>query len=73
MRKDGSLVDISLTISPMTESAGRVTSVSAIARDITSRKSDRGRGREERDRAQRYLDTADVIAARVGRRTAGSR
>ena len=35
MRKDGSLIDISLTISPMTEPTGRVTGVSAIARDIT--------------------------------------
>jgi two-component system, cell cycle sensor histidine kinase and response regulator CckA len=38
IRKDGSLIDISLTISPTTEPDGRVTSVSAIARDITNRK-----------------------------------
>lgn len=38
MRKDGSTIDISLTISPMTDSSGRVTSISTIARDITSRK-----------------------------------
>ena len=37
-RKDGSLVDISLTISPMTDDTGRVTGVSTIARDITNRK-----------------------------------
>jgi PAS domain S-box-containing protein len=38
VRKDGSIIDISLTISPMTDSTGRVTGVSTIARDITSRK-----------------------------------
>jgi PAS domain S-box-containing protein len=37
-RKDGSLVDISFTISPMTDPTGRVTGTSTIARDITSRK-----------------------------------
>lgn len=38
MRRDGSPVDISLTVSPITDSAGRVTGASAIARDITERK-----------------------------------
>jgi PAS domain S-box-containing protein len=37
-RKDGSIIDISLTISPMTDPTGRVTGTSTIARDITSRK-----------------------------------
>ena len=37
-RKDGSTIDISLTISPMTDSTGRVTGASTIARDITNRK-----------------------------------
>jgi PAS domain S-box-containing protein len=38
MRKDGSVVDISLTISPVTNSLGRITGTSAIGRDISSRK-----------------------------------
>jgi PAS domain S-box-containing protein len=37
-RKDGSLVDISLTISPIRDSRGRITGASKIARDITDRK-----------------------------------
>jgi PAS domain S-box-containing protein len=37
-RKDGSIVDLSLTISPMMDPSGRVTGVSTIARDVTSRK-----------------------------------
>src|SRR6202035_548946 len=38
MRKDGSLLDVSLTISPMKDAAGRVVGASKLARDITERK-----------------------------------
>src|SRR5207249_10968513 len=38
VRKDGTLRNVSLTISPTVDSAGRVTGASAIARDITERK-----------------------------------
>jgi PAS domain S-box-containing protein len=37
-RKDGSIIDISLTISPMKDPTGHVTGTAAIARDITSLK-----------------------------------
>ncbi len=37
-RKDGSLVDISLTISPVRNTEGRIMGASKIARDITKRK-----------------------------------
>jgi PAS domain S-box-containing protein len=37
-RKDGSLVDISLTISPVRDSSGRVVGASKVAREITDRK-----------------------------------
>jgi signal transduction histidine kinase/CheY-like chemotaxis protein len=37
-RQDGTLVDISATISPVHDAAGRVTGASKIARDITGRK-----------------------------------
>ena len=37
-RKDGSLIDISLTVSPMRGNDGRVIGASKIARDITERK-----------------------------------
>jgi len=37
-RKDKSMLDVSLTISPIREESGLVTSVSAIARDITFKK-----------------------------------
>ncbi len=38
MRKDGSLFDVSLTISPMKDALGRVVGASKLARDITERK-----------------------------------
>jgi PAS domain S-box-containing protein len=37
-RKDGSLVDISLTVSPVKDASGRVVGASKIARDISERK-----------------------------------
>ncbi|HYV99374.1 MAG TPA: PAS domain S-box protein [Gemmatimonadaceae bacterium] len=37
-RKDGSLFEISLTVSPVTDARGRVVGASKIARDITDRK-----------------------------------
>jgi PAS domain S-box-containing protein len=40
-RKDGSLIDVSLTISPMRDGAGKVVGASKIARDITERKRER--------------------------------
>jgi PAS domain S-box-containing protein len=38
LRKDGTLVDVSLSASPIRDSSGRVVEASAIARDITERK-----------------------------------
>src|ERR1700686_4477174 len=38
MRKDGSLLDVALTISPMTDAPGGLVGASKLARDITERK-----------------------------------
>jgi PAS domain S-box-containing protein len=38
MRKDGSLLEVSLTISPMKDASGHVVGASKLARDITERK-----------------------------------
>src|SRR5207253_8405212 len=40
-RKDGSLIDISLTISPVKNAQGKIIGASKIARDITERKQSR--------------------------------
>jgi PAS domain S-box-containing protein len=37
-RKDGTLINVALTVSPIKDSSGRVTAASAIARDISERK-----------------------------------
>jgi PAS domain S-box-containing protein len=38
VRRDGTLIDLSLTISPVKDAAGRVVGASKVARDITERK-----------------------------------
>lgn len=42
-RKDGTLLDVSLTISPVKDAGGRIIGASKIARDITQQKADRQR------------------------------
>lgn len=50
-RKDGTVVHVLLTVSPITDSDGKVTGASSIARNITGYI----RSREERDRQQAFL------------------
>jgi diguanylate cyclase (GGDEF)-like protein/PAS domain S-box-containing protein len=38
VRKDGTLIDISVTLSPVRDATGRIVAVSKVARDITARK-----------------------------------
>jgi PAS domain S-box-containing protein len=54
-RKDGSLIDISLTISPIRDRFGRVIGASKIARDITERKLAENRLQESEQRLQELL------------------
>lgn len=51
VRKDGSRIDVSLTISPVRDAAGRVIGASKIARDITERK-------RAEDRLRRVVEAA---------------
>lgn len=46
MRKDGSLIDVSLTVSPIKDSLGQIIGASKIARDITEIKRSQSRERE---------------------------
>jgi len=57
-RKDGTLVEISLTVSPIKDSRGRVSGASKIARDITQRK------RVERDRAAMFEEAQQANRAK---------
>ncbi|MCA0016385.1 PAS domain S-box protein [Mesorhizobium sp. B292B1B] len=56
-RKDGTLVDISLTISPVRDGKGRIIGASKIARDITEQKQAQAKLRE----SERHLQ--DLLAA----------
>src|SRR2546428_680 len=59
-RKDGSRVDVSLTVSPIRDATGNVTGASAVARDITDR-----RRAEEARRAQALELNDDVVQGLV--------
>ena len=54
-RKDGSLLDISLTVSPVRDGAGRIVGASKIARDITDRKEAERKLRESEQRLTELL------------------
>ena len=58
MKKDGDLVDVSLTISPIRDAAGKIIGASTIARDITEQK----RMREAlQQRAQEILEVSTPV------------
>ncbi len=61
-RKDGTLVDISLTISPVRDSRGRIVGASKIARDITERKEAEAK---LRDRERQLKDLLAAIPAAI--------
>jgi PAS domain S-box-containing protein len=54
-RKDGSLLDISLTVSPVRDGTGRIVGASKIARDITDRKEAERKLRESEQRLTELL------------------
>jgi PAS domain S-box-containing protein len=71
-RKNGHLMNVSLTISPIRDSNGKVVGASKIARDITERKEREEREhllmREVNHRAKNMLSVVDAIARQTATR-----
>jgi PAS domain S-box-containing protein len=61
LRKDGSLVDISLTVSPLRNAAGEIVGASKIARDITQQKRAEEALRVSNERFRLMADSAPVF------------
>jgi PAS domain S-box-containing protein len=59
-RKDGTTIEISLTISPLKDAAGKIIGASKIARDITHRKMADRALRESEDRFRTLADALDM-------------
>jgi PAS domain S-box-containing protein len=74
MHKDGSLIDISLSLSPIKDASGRIIGASKIARDIRERK--RAQARQElltQEIHHRTKNIFSVVQAVVSRSFAGKR
>ncbi len=60
-RKDGQLINISLTVSPIHNAEGVIVGASSISRDVTSMEQATDLLRSEKELAQKYLDVAGVV------------
>ena len=64
-RKDGSRIDVSLTVSPVRDAQGRIVGASKIARDITERKRTEAALREETRRLEILQSTGTALASQL--------
>ncbi len=62
VRKDGKRIDVSISVSPVKDEAGRIIGIAAIGRDITERKR---RDREERERLRLHQSTLATVPSAI--------
>ena len=65
-RKDGSILDVSLTISPVRDSSGRVIGASSVTREITAQKQAEQALRESEQRFRVITDASPVMVWMAG-------
>jgi PAS domain S-box-containing protein len=65
VRKDGTLVDISLTVSPIRGADGKIMGASKIARDISERKRAEAQLREQREVIETVNRVGQMVAAEL--------
>ena len=63
--KDGHLINVSATISPIRDNDGRVIGISKVAKDITERKSSEAKIKNALDDAQRFREALNTVPAYI--------
>ena len=66
-RKDGTLIPISLTVSPIHDDTGRIVGASKIARDITERSRLLAEAREHAENAEKLGEVGTIVASTLDR------